>query len=179
MAAMSASMLRCGGQRRGPADHAQRTQVGQLVGGAGHDHRVQRATLRQTRRQRAQAVGRGHQHAHGAVAGDEGDLIGFEQRIDRHEHATGGSGAEHRAHVLDALFKIDGDALAAAQAQRQQRAGHLPDLGRQAGIVEAPGAMYQRFGARRAARGFKNKIVDEVAHRSPICFFGVGSTRQS
>jgi hypothetical protein len=52
-----------------------------------------------------------------AVAQDVDDLVGFEQRIDRHEDATGRGGTKGADDRFEALLQIDSDAFAATDAQ--------------------------------------------------------------
>ena len=68
-----------------------------------------------------EALGRRHQHAHVAVAQDVADLLGLEQRIERHEHAAGRGRAERRDHGFEALVEIDADAFGAGELQRAHR----------------------------------------------------------
>ena len=89
---MSLSITRCAAAGRAPDSctprHASVCGVAAGTSGPDDHHLPQSLALRQHRRERAQAVGRGDQHAHIAVAQDVDDLFGLEQRIDRHEHRT-------------------------------------------------------------------------------------------
>ena len=67
---------------------------------------------------RDQALERGDQHAHVAVAEDVADLLGSKQGVDRDEHAAGGRGAQNGDHVLVPLVEVDGHTVAALEAER-------------------------------------------------------------
>ena len=73
--------------------------------------------------QQAQALRRGDQHAHVAVAQDVADLLGLEQRIHRHERTAGAGRAEAGDHRFEALVEVDADPFAALQAQTRDAAG--------------------------------------------------------
>ena len=98
-----------------PADGPRRRSAAHAPFGLVHDDVPQVRTLGQRPREQRQALGRRDQHAHVAVAQDVGHLLRLEQRIERHEHAAGGRGAEHRDDGLDALFEIDADAFGSSQ----------------------------------------------------------------
>ena len=87
-------------------------------------------------REEREPLGRGHQHAHVAVAQDVGDLLGLEQRIDRHEHAAGRRGAERRDHRLEALVEIDRDAVRAGEAEGEEAGAECGDPLLKRGVVE-------------------------------------------
>ncbi len=111
---------------------------------------------------------RGHQHPDIAVAQDVGDLLGFQQRIERHEDAARSRGAEAGDHRLETLFEVDGDALAALQPQSDQPPGELVDSLLQRSITERLLAVGQGNGARVALRRERNQVGKQrgIGHNS-------------
>ena len=87
-------------------------------------------------RQQGVALGRGDKHAHVAVAHDVGDLLGLEQRVDRDEDASGGWRAEAGDDGFETLFQVDGDALAALQAEADDAVGEIALRRSQFGVTD-------------------------------------------
>ncbi len=111
------------------------------------------------RRSNGQTLGRGHQHPHIAVLQDEGDLLGLEQRIDRHEDAAGSRRAETGDDGLEALFQVDGDAFAARQAEVRSGRWRIASLrNRACPYVHAVGAIGQCRALRRLLGGHSNQV---------------------
>ena len=108
-----------------------------------------------------QPLGRGHEHAHVAVAQDVADLVGLQQRIERHEDAARRRRAEAGDHGLEALFQVDRDALAAPQAERAQSGSTARDGGLQIGIGDRRGAVRQRHGIGRRVGGTADQFVEQ------------------
>ena len=92
------------------------------------------AVLRELLAQQLEALRRGDEHAHAAVVEDVGDLPGLQHRVDRHEDAAGGRGAEDRHDGLDPLVEVDADALAALEPERLQARREGRDLVPQLGV---------------------------------------------
>ena len=113
---------------------------------------AQVATVRQSSGDQGEPVGRGKQNPHIAVLKNEGHLLRFEQRINRHKHATGGWGAETCNDCLEALFEVDRHPLAALQSERHQTGRELVHAGSQLTVRQARGAAGQRPRLRRTVR---------------------------
>ena len=92
--------------------------------------------MRQCVSSSARRSGRGDQHAHIAVAQDVAHLFGLEQRVQRHKDAAGGRCAKAGDHRLETLFQIDGDALAALQAECDQASGKADDGFLQLSVIQ-------------------------------------------
>ena len=75
---------------------------------------------RQLVAEQLQPLRRRDQDADAAVAEDVADLTWPQQRVDRHEDAAGGRGAEERDDRLDPLVEVDGHPLAAPEAESAQ-----------------------------------------------------------
>ncbi|KVF64843.1 hypothetical protein WJ15_10990 [Burkholderia cepacia] len=75
--------------------------------------------VKDPRAQRAgnQAIGTG-------VDQDVSDLLGFEERIDRNEHALRGSCTKHRHDGFDTFVQIDRNARASRESKRVERIAH-------------------------------------------------------
>ena len=72
------------------------------------------------RRAASNALRRGDQHADVAVGEDVADLMGAQQRVDRHEYAARDRGRERGYDRLDPLVEVDGHPIARRQAEGPQ-----------------------------------------------------------
>jgi hypothetical protein len=130
-----------------------------------HVHDVgEAAALGKRRGQPHQAFGGGHKHAHFAVGQDVRHLLALEQRVDGHVYAAGARGAEHRNHRLEALLGVDGDALAAPQAQREQPGGKRLHGDVQRAVRQRVVPVLQRRALGVALRRLRDQLVDENVH---------------
>lgn len=111
--------------------------------------------------QGGEALGRGHQHAHVAVLQDVADLLGLEDRVDRHEHAAGRAGTEEGGDGFGALVEVDRDALAALEAEPDQPAGKAHDRVVELGIALRGARKAERGGVRDASGGGGDQVVEQ------------------
>jgi hypothetical protein len=130
----------------------ERTAAGGKRVGVDHDHVPQIVAGRQGRRQQRQALGRGDQRPHIAVAHDVGDLIGLEQGVERHEDAAGGGRAKTGDDGLEALLEVDGDPLAALQAEADEAADEAFDRLLQHAVAHRLFAVAERDGGSNQPR---------------------------
>jgi hypothetical protein len=113
---------------RAPVVQHQRCGHRQPGGPIGQHHMREVGATAQLFLQARQALGRGDQHPHVAVAQDEAHLLGLEQGVDGHEGTAGGRGSKGRHHHLETLLEVDAHARAARQRQAGQRRGDTVDL---------------------------------------------------
>ena len=77
--------------------------------------------------EQCKALRRGNQYPHIAVAHDVADLLGLEQRIQRHEDAAGSGSAKAGDDRLETLLEIDGDPLTTLKPKVHQATGKICD----------------------------------------------------
>jgi hypothetical protein len=107
--------LLAGLQQRVPVQPGERTAaVGKRIG-VDQNHVPQIMAGGQGRRQQGQSLGRSDQRPDIAVAQDVGDLIGFQQGVERDKDAAGRARTKTGDHGFETLLEVDGDPLAALQ----------------------------------------------------------------
>ena len=131
---------------------------------ADHDHLPQVRARGEGLGDCVQALGAGHDHADVAVAQDVADLLGLEQRVDRHEHGAGVRGAEGHCDRLEPLVEVERDALAALDAHPDEPGGDAVDEVGQFAVTERCVEVGQRRGVRGSTGGHERQFVEEVCH---------------
>jgi acyl carrier protein len=95
-------------------------------------------------------------------------LAGPQDGIDRHEHATGGRGAEETNDRLDALLQIDGDSITRTDAEFAEAFGggddEVPQLAIRYGLI----LVDERVVVRVLACGRLDQLMDEDLHNETV-----------
>jgi len=145
-----------------PAQVGERTVSGGRRLAAGQQHVAQVVARRQHGGEQRQAFAGGEQRADIAVAHDVGHLISLEQRIERHEDATGGGCAETGDDRFEALFEVDRDALAALQAEADEAGDEAVDRPLQLAVAHRLLAVAERDGVRIARGGVADQFDEQA-----------------
>ena len=89
------------------------------------------------------------------------DLIGLEQRIDRHENGAGSGRAETRNHELDTLFEINRNAARWMNSETDETGGELLDRAGKTFVSDLRVAVLQRNGVGRVLRGSQGEFMQK------------------
>jgi len=125
--------------------------------------------------ERGQSFRAGDQHAYVAVAQDVANLPGLEDRVHRHEHAPGSAGAERSDDELGALVEVDGDALAAGEAEAEQSGAKARGRGLQFAIRGTYAAAGNGDRCRIAVGGGVDEMVEQGIWRASVALLPCGA----
>ena len=126
--------------------------VGRIRGRLSDHYMAQVMALRQNVFHQRETLRRSHEHANIAVAQNEGHLLWFEQRIDRHKYRPGCGHPKTGNNGFKPLFKINGNPFTARQPQFQQPSSELADASIQIAVTQVRGATGQCNRLRRTLR---------------------------
>ena len=163
---MSMSMTRWpvrarGGDDIGPVEYSDPGKRRPREFRSRHDDVAQIGAFREGPGERGEALLRGHQHAHVAVAQDVADLLGLQQRIERNEHAARRRGSETGDHGLETLVEIDADAFSPTETELAHAGRESVDAGRQRGVVRRLLARRNRRTMGCPERGGGDQLVQQ------------------